>query len=134
MASSSGSKRHRAVRTRGGKSRLCDDVTPGSEIGGVEDMLNQTRFFNQRDQMIQYATRFYGRKIHPPKVMNLSWFRKEAFQFQNHLIFQQLQTFVMLQHPYNDDLIKVFYSNLKMTANGNLQSEVSNKKNNYCTF
>jgi len=69
-------------------------------------MLNQTQFFNQRDQMIQYATQFYGRKIQPPKVMNLSWFRKEGFQFQNHLIFQQLQTFVTLQHPYYDDLIR----------------------------
>ena len=63
MASSFGSKRHRVVRTRGGKSRLRDDVTPGFEMGGVEDLLNQTRFFNQRDQMIQYATQFYGTKI-----------------------------------------------------------------------
>jgi len=97
-------------------------------MGGIEDLLNQTGFFNQQDQMIQYATHFYKRKIQPPKVMNFPWFRKEGVQFQNHLIFQQLQTFVTLQHAYCDDLIKVFYSNLKMTADGNLQSEVSNKK------
>ena len=128
MASSSGSKRHRAVRTRGGKSQLRDDVAPGSEMSGFEDLLNQTRFFSERDQMIQYATQIYGRKIQPPKVMNLPWFRKEGFQFQNHLVFQQLLTFVTLQHAYYDDLIKVFYSNLKMTTDGNLQSEVSDKK------
>jgi len=39
-----------------------------------------------------------------------------------------LHTFVTLQHAYYDDLMKVFYSNLKMTVDGNLQSEVSNKK------
>jgi len=89
-ASSSGSKRRRAVRTRGGKSRLRDDVGPGFEMGGVEDLLNQTRFFNERDQMIQYATQLYERKIHPPKVMNLPWFRKEGFQFQNHLLFANI--------------------------------------------
>jgi len=90
MASSFGSKQHRVVKTRGGKSRLCDDVAPSSEMGGVEDLLNQTRSFSERDQMIQYVNQLYGRKIQPPKVMNLPWFRKEGFQFQNHLIFQQL--------------------------------------------
>jgi len=60
--------------------------------------------------------------------MNLPWFRKEGFQFQNHLLFQHMQTFVMFQDAYYNDLIKVFYSNLKMTTEGNLQSEVSNKK------
>jgi len=53
MASSFESKRLKVVRTCGGKSRLRDDVTPGSEMGGVEDLLNHTRIFNQRDQMIQ---------------------------------------------------------------------------------
>ena len=91
-------------------------------MGGVEDLLNQTRFFSEQDQMVQYATQLYWRKIQPPRVMNLPWFRKEGFQFQNHLLFQQLQTFVMLRHAYYDDLMKVFYSNLKMTADGNLQS------------
>jgi len=56
MASSSGSKQHRAVRTREGKSQLRDDVAPSSEMGAIEDLLNQTRFFSERDQMIQYAT------------------------------------------------------------------------------
>jgi len=40
MASSSGIKRHIAVRTRGGKFRLDDDVAPGFEMDGVEDLLN----------------------------------------------------------------------------------------------
>jgi len=34
----------------------------------------------------------------------------------------------MLQDTYYDDFIKVFYLNIKMTTEGNLQSEVSNKK------
>jgi len=47
MTTSSGSKWHRVVKTRGGKSWLHDDVAPGSEMGGVEDMLSQTRFFSE---------------------------------------------------------------------------------------
>jgi len=56
MVSSFGSKRHIVVKIRGGKSRLGDDVTSHSEMGGVEDLLNQKRFVSQWDQMIQYAT------------------------------------------------------------------------------
>jgi len=70
--------------------------------------------------MIQYATHLYGRKIQPPKVMNLLWFRKEGFQFQNHILFQHLQTFFTLQDAYYDGLMKIFYLNLKMTVEGNL--------------
>jgi len=58
MASSFGSKRHRVVKTRGGKSWLCGVVTLGYEMGGIEDLLNQTQFFSEWDQMIQYATQY----------------------------------------------------------------------------
>ena len=129
MASSSGSKRHISMRRRPGKAPADDnDVAPTSQDCGVEDLLNQTRFFSQRSQMVEYASQFYARKILSPKTMSLSWFAQQGFQFQDHLVYQGLQQFVTLKGPYYDDVMKAFYSNLKVIEEGNLLSEVNNKK------
>jgi len=56
----------------------------------------------------KYAFHFYARKILLPKVMSLSWFAQQGFQFQDHLVYQGLQQFFTLKGPY-DDVMKAFY-------------------------
>jgi len=47
--------------------------------------------------------------------MNFQSFATLVLYFHHHLSFQGLSNFVCLNYPYYVDLIKVFYSNLKIS-------------------
>jgi len=55
MTPSFGRKRHKSMRRCLGKAPTNDDAALASQDCGVEDLLNQTRFFHQRSQMVEYA-------------------------------------------------------------------------------
>ena len=63
-----------------------------------------------------------------PKIMNFQSFETSGLYFHHHLTFQGISDFVSMNCPYYVDLIKVFYSNLKIYVNGYLLSEVNKKK------
>ncbi|XP_022642528.1 uncharacterized protein LOC106774437 isoform X2 [Vigna radiata var. radiata] len=77
--------------------------------------------------MIQYGKAFYKRKILTPKIMNFPFFAQSGLYFHHHLQFQGLEEFVSMECPYFEDLIRVFYSNLRV-ENGYLYTEVNKTK------
>ncbi|XP_052726056.1 uncharacterized protein LOC128194456 [Vigna angularis] len=78
--------------------------------------------------MENYAADFYTRSIVAPKIMNFESFTGSGLFFQQQLLFQGVVQFLTLQGSYYPDLIKVFYSNLKISGKGYLLSEVNKRK------
>jgi len=52
--------------------------------------------------------------------MNYDLFTTSGLYFHHHLVFQGLVDFVAMDRPFYPDLIKVFYANLRISANGYL--------------
>jgi len=102
---------------------------PTSKKPTIEYVLHQRRFFSDYHQMEHYAHEFYIRRIVERKIMNFESFTIYGFYFHHHLLFQGLFSFVARDCPFYSDLIKVFYSNLRIFTNGYLQSKVNKKKN-----
>ncbi|KAG2371032.1 uncharacterized protein HKW66_Vig0212060 [Vigna angularis] len=125
MASSS-TKRPR--KNRKGKETLTKAEDAPLVRSSVEEQLDQRRFCTHSHQMENYAADFCTRTIVPPKIMNFDSFTDSGLFFQQHLLFQGLSQFLTLQGPYYPDLIKVFYSNLKISSNGYMLSEVNKRK------
>ncbi|WVY92080.1 hypothetical protein V8G54_037594 [Vigna mungo] len=125
MASSS-SKRSR--KNRKGKETLTESEDPTYIRRSLAEQLDQCRFFTHSEQMENYAADFYTRNIVVPKIMNFKSFVGSGLFFQHHLIFQGVVEFLTLQAPFYPDLIKVFYSNLKISGNGYLISEVHKRR------
>ncbi|BAT99379.1 hypothetical protein VIGAN_10080400 [Vigna angularis var. angularis] len=125
MASSS---TRRSKRTRKGKETVNEAEDAPHVRPSVEEQLDQRRFFTHSHQMENYAADFYTRSVIPPKIMNFDSFTGSELFFQQQLLFQGLSQFLTLEGPYYPDLIKVFYSNLKISANGYLLTEVNRRK------
>lgn len=104
MASSSQYKRMKKVARR--------SRAPTLE-GWISDYEEQTNFVNL----------WRTRKIIPHKYISTRFFRREGFSFQNWLNNQGLNTFVELTGEWYPDLVRVFYSNLKI-SDGTLCSRV----------
>lgn len=113
MASSS-QKRN---RTHKGKSPAKDVVVP-------PPVLDYSRYFSTRRQMVVFEKKFHARPVLPPKVMHTSFFAAPGFEFQNLLNWQGLQPFLGINLPYYEDLIRVFYTNVKITPVGHLVIEI----------
>jgi len=60
--------------------------------------------------------------------MNYDSFTTSGLYFHHHLVYQGLADFVSLDGPFYLDLIKVFYSNLRISGNGYLLSEVNKRR------
>ncbi|KAL2338656.1 hypothetical protein Fmac_013102 [Flemingia macrophylla] len=103
MASGSRPTRKRTSMDRKGKCTTTSDEAPRSRLSPIEVVLNQTRFFSKCEQMI---TTIFS----PP-------FRISRFKH-----------FVAMSSSYFEDLIKVFYSNLRVSKAGYLYSEVNKTK------
>ncbi|KAG2400087.1 uncharacterized protein HKW66_Vig0100590 [Vigna angularis] len=125
MASSS-SKRSR--KSRKGKETLTESEDPAHIRPSLAEQLDQRRFFTHRQQMENYASDFYTRNIVAPKIMNFESFAGSGLFFQHNLIHQGVVEFLTLQAPFYPDLIKVFYSNLNISGNGYLISEVHKRR------
>ncbi|KAL2324138.1 hypothetical protein Fmac_023196 [Flemingia macrophylla] len=128
MASSSKPSRKRSSKERKGKSPATASEHSSGPLPSIEDALNQARFFDRRDQMIKYGAEFYHEVVLPPKCMDFQYFAKSSFYFQHHLQFQGLHHFLSIHTSYFQDLIKVFYSNLTLTEDGHLYTEVNKTK------
>ncbi|BAT97980.1 hypothetical protein VIGAN_09157900 [Vigna angularis var. angularis] len=125
MASSS---TRRSKRTRKGKETVNEAEDAPHVRPSVQEQLDQRRFFTHSHQMENYAADFYTRSVIPPKIMNFDSFTGSGLFFQQQLLFQGLSQFLTLEGPYYPDLIKVFYSNLKISANGYLLTKVNRRK------
>ncbi|KAL2331139.1 hypothetical protein Fmac_018720 [Flemingia macrophylla] len=129
MASGSRPTRKRTSVDRKGKGTTTSDEAPPRRLPSIEHVLNQTRFFSQRDQMIKYGNEFYQRVVLAPKLMDFQYFATSGLYFHHHLEFQGLQHhYVTMSCSYYEDLTKVFYSNLRVSQAGHLYSEVNKTK------
>jgi len=90
-----------------------------------EEVLNQTRFFSKCDQMIDYVGQFYTKIVLLVKLMDFLYFARSGLDFHHHLQFQILEQFVYFSTMYYENLIKIFYSNLKVMKVSHLYSEVN---------
>jgi len=78
--------------------------------------------------MLEFGTGFAHKSTVPPKVMHFGFFEEAGFEFQNHLECQRLKQFLMLRYSCFEVMIKVFYSNLRITDDDILCSEVNRKR------
>jgi len=125
MVSSSSKRRSKSGKD---KESATNTEPPPPKRHTVVDVLDQRRFFSDLHQMEHYAHEFYIRRIVDPKIMDYDSFTTSGLYFHHHLVFQGLVDFVAMDRPFYPDLIKVFYSNLRISANGYLQSEVNKKR------
>ncbi|KAL2343350.1 hypothetical protein Fmac_004635 [Flemingia macrophylla] len=128
MASGSRPTRKKTSMDRKGKGTTTSDEAPRSRLPPIEDVLNQTRFFSKREQMITYGLGFHHRVVLAPKLMDFPYFASSGLYFHHHLEFQGLKHFVAISSSSFEDLIKVFYSNLRVSQAGYLYSEVNKTK------
>jgi len=75
-----------------------------------------------------FENMFHGRSILSPKAMHSPFFAASGFEFQNLMNFQSLQPFLGIKLPYYEDLVRVFYTNLKITPIGHLAIEICGKR------
>jgi len=68
--------------------------------------------------------KIHARPVLPPKVMHTPFFAAPGFEFQNFLNWQGLQPFLGINLPYYEDLVRVFYTNAKITPVGDLAIEI----------
>ena len=73
---------------------------------------------------------FHERVVLSPKVMHTHIFAAPGFEFQKLLNFQGLQPFLGMKLLYYEDLVRVFYKNMKITPLGHLAIEICGKRIN----
>ncbi|KAL2341132.1 hypothetical protein Fmac_009072 [Flemingia macrophylla] len=128
MASVSRPTRKRTSMDRKGKGTTTSDAAPRSRLPPIESVLNYRRFFSNREQMVTYGLGFHHRVVLAPKLMDFPYFASSGLYFHHHLEFQGSKHFVAMSSSYFEDLIKVFYSNLRVSEAGYLYSEVNKTK------
>ncbi|ESW30631.1 hypothetical protein PHAVU_002G169500 [Phaseolus vulgaris] len=125
-AGSMTSSSHKRNRTRNGKSPTEDvDVPPPATR--IPEVLDYSRYFSTRRQMVVFEKNFHARAVLPPKVMHTPFFAGPGFEFQNLLNWQGLQPFLGINLPYYEDLVRVFYTNEKITPVGHFAIEICEK-------
>ncbi|KAL2339779.1 hypothetical protein Fmac_007719 [Flemingia macrophylla] len=128
MASGSRPTRKRTSMDRKEKGTTTLDEAPRSRLPPIEAVLNHTLFFSKCEQMVMYGLGFHHRVVLAPKLMEFPYFASSGLYFHHHLEFQGLKHFVAISSSYFEDLIKVFYSNLRVFQVGYLYSEVNKTK------
>jgi len=84
MASSS-TKRQKTCQ---GKFPTDDVPVPNSQAMGIEDVLDYSRYFSSKCQMVVYKKKFHGILVLSSKAMHFPFFVALGFQFEQHLNFQ----------------------------------------------
>ena len=115
-------------RTRVGKASAEDHVVPPTPTTRIEEVLDYSRYFSTKRQMMVFENMFHGRPVLSPKAMHSPFFVALGFEFQNLLHFQGLQAFLRMKLPYYEDLVRVFYTNVKITPTGHLAIEICGKR------
>ena len=116
-------KRHRTCK---GKAPAEDHVVPPPPTTRIEEVLDYSRYFTSKRQMM-FENMFHGRPVISLKPMHSPFFAAPGFEFQNLLNFQHLQPFLGMKLPIYEDLVRVFYTNLKITPLGDLAIEICGK-------
>lgn len=111
-------------RTHKGKSPAEDVVIPPQPTMRIEQVLDYSRYYSTRCQMVVFEKKFHARPVLPPKVMHTPFFVALGIEFQNLLNWQGLQPFLGINLPYYEDLVRVFYTNVKITLVGHLAIEI----------
>ena len=121
---SSSQKRH---KTRKGKEPAEGHAVNPPPATGIEEVLDYSRYFTSKWQMMVFQNHFHGRPVITLKVMHSPFFAARGFEFQKLLNFQHLQTFLGMKLPYYEELVRVFYTNLKITPLSELAIEICGK-------
>jgi len=90
----------------------------------IQEVLDYSRYFSTRRQIVVFEKNFHARAVLPPKVMHTPFFAGPGFEFQNLLDGQGLQPFLRINLQYYEDLVRVFYTNAKITPLGHLVIEI----------
>ncbi|ESW10229.1 hypothetical protein PHAVU_009G191700 [Phaseolus vulgaris] len=96
--------------TRKGKAPTEDHVVRPPPTTEIEEVLDYSRYFTTKWQMMMFENMFHGRPVLSPKAMHSPFFATPGFEFQNLLNFQ------------------LFYTNLKITPLGDLAIEICGKR------
>jgi len=114
-------------RTHKVKSPAEDVDVPPQPTTRIEQVLDYSRYFSTKRQMVVFEKKFHARLVLPRKVMHTPFFATLGFEFQNLLNWQGLQPFLEINLPYYEDLVRVFYTNVKITPVGHLAIEICEK-------
>ncbi|ESW29767.1 hypothetical protein PHAVU_002G097600, partial [Phaseolus vulgaris] len=109
MASSS----HKRHITNKGKTRAEDLVVPPPPATGIEEVLDYSRYFSTKRKIL---------------LCILHFFVALGFEFQNFLNSEVLQPFLGMKLPYYEDLVRLFYTNVKITPIGHLAIEICRRR------
>jgi len=90
---------------------------PHPKKPSMEDVLDQRRFFNDHDQMVKYGLELYSRRIVEPKNYKFSIFCINWSLFPSAYFVSRDLKLCCIGISILCKLIKVFYSNLKITTN-----------------
>jgi len=122
---SSSQKRH---KTRKGKEPAEGHAVNPPPATGIEEVLDYSRYFTSKRKMMVFEKMFHGRPVITPKAMHSPFFVAPGFEFQKLLNFQYLQPFLGMKLPYYEELVRVFYTNLKITPLCELAIEICGKR------
>jgi len=123
---SSSTKRQKTPKGKG-KGRRNDEV-PMILQQRRESILDYSRYFQTKHQMVAFEKKFHCREVISLKVIDFPFFATSRFQFQEHLNFQGLQQFLSIKLLYHEDMVRVFYSNLHLTTHGYLFTQIGTQK------
>ncbi|ESW13068.1 hypothetical protein PHAVU_008G165300 [Phaseolus vulgaris] len=104
-----------------------EDVDVPPPAMRIPEVLDYSRYFSTRRQMVVFEKNFHARAVLLQKVMYTPFFAGPGFEFQNLLNWQGLQPFLGINLPYYEDLVRVFYPNAKITPVGHLAIEICGK-------
>ncbi|KOM25310.1 hypothetical protein LR48_Vigan86s002900 [Vigna angularis] len=104
-------------------------ASPSSTSRGKEKVARVTRnarpsgWISDRDTRAKFLYWSHIKKVVPHKYLDLQLFKKEGFLFQEWIAYQGLTDFVQMKGHCPPDLVKVFYTNLRV-VNGVIHSRV----------
>ena len=82
-------------------------------------------WFPEQKLRQDYLTFHSTKEVMRPHFINLEWYRKAGFSFSREFSDQGLETLVSLKGPYYPELVKVFYTCLKVLDDGELMTRVN---------
>jgi len=91
-----------------GKAPTEDHVVSPPPATGIEEVLDYSRYFSTKRQMMMFENMFHERLVLSPKVMHSPFFVASGFEFQNLLNFQGLQPFLGMKLSYYENFVAYF--------------------------
>ena len=117
------SKKRKGSSTSTAEHQTSRSGATGASPTPIPPSLSSSTLFSSDEQHIRYSSLFQSRQILDPKYLDLEFFDEETFDCYQ--VFQNtgMIPFMSLKLPYYLELVRVFYSNLKI-QDGTLISEV----------